>query len=329
MTRGALRQSLADFCRSKTDMRPDLRDLVDNIASACWAVSRAVGSAALNQVSGLAGTVNVQGEDQKPLDLLAQAEFERNCGLNRALAAMVSEELDTVTWLKPAKAGDYVLYFDPLDGSSNLDVNLSVGSIFAVGQIGADGSDNLLLPGRDLVLAGYAIYGPSTMLVICDGTRVDGFTLDPNLDDFVLTHPMMTIPPESVEFAINAARAAHWSAPIKSYIAECVAGVNGPRGRVFNMRWTASMVADMHRILTRGGVFLYPSDADNHSRGGRLRLMYEANPMAMIAEVANGLATDGTTRLLDLVPTDIHQRVGVVIGSRTEVAHIAQLHRAP
>ena len=228
--------------------------------------------------------------------------------------------------LKAPEAGDYLLYFDPLDGSSNLDVNLSVGSIFAVMQVQSDGDRNVLHKGRKQVCAGYALYGPSTMLVLTVGDEVAGFTYQHGTGDFRLTHPDMKMPDETSEFAINMSRYRYWDAPIRRYVDECVAGEDGMRQRSFNMRWTASMVAEIHRILTRGGVFLYPADSNNRAAGGKLRLMYEANPMAMIVEQAGGAASTGHASIMDIQPTGAHQRIPVILGSRSEVERLANYH---
>ena len=300
--------------------------LLEDIASACRVIATLVREGAFAGNLGSAGAVNVQGETQKTLDILANDAFERICSNSPRLAALVSEEVEEVTWLKEPEAGDYLLYFDPLDGSSNLDVNLSVGSIFAVMQVEKDGDRNVLHAGRRQLCAGYALYGPSTMLVLTDGAEVSGFTCQHGTGDFLLTHPKMQVPEETSEFAINTSRYRHWDAPIRRYVDECVAGEEGPRGRSFNMRWTASMVAEIHRILTRGGVFLYPADRENRKAGGKLRLMYEANPMAMIIEQAGGAATTGLAPILDIAPTGPHQRVPVILGSNAEVARLIAYH---
>lgn len=300
--------------------------LLEDIASACRVIATLVREGAFAGNLGSAGAVNVQGETQKTLDILANDAFERICSNSPRLAALVSEEVEEVTWLKEPEAGDYLLYFDPLDGSSNLDVNLSVGSIFAVMQVEKDGDRNVLHAGRRQLCAGYALYGPSTMLVLTDGAEVSGFTCQHGTGDFLLTHPKMQVPEETSEFAINTSRYRHWDAPIRRYVDECVAGEEGPRGRSFNMRWTASMVAEIHRILTRGGVFLYPADRENRKAGGKLRLMYEANPMAMIIEQAGGAATTGLAPILDIAPTGPHQRVPVILGSKAEVARLIAYH---
>ncbi len=303
-----------------------LEDLIDRIASACWKISNLVRGAALSGNLGTTAEVNPQGEAQKPLDLLADTVFSQSCRDSSALAALISEEIETVTWLREGTAGRYVVSYDPLDGSSNLDVDLSVGSVFAISRIAPAGVGTALVPGRDLVCSGYALYGPSTIFVLTFGNRVDGFSLSNDGDSFVLSHPNMSIPVETQEFAINVSRLRFWDETVRTYIADCIEGAEGVRGKPFNMRWTASMVADVHRILVRGGIFLYPKDSENAAEGGKLRLLYEANPMAMIVEAAGGLATDGQRPLLDIVPQSPHQRTAVVLGSRSEVERLAKAY---
>lgn len=302
---------------------PQLRDLLDRIASACWSISSLVCRSALQGNQGEAGSVNSQGDVQKPLDLMADEVFARSCTGNGTVGVLISEEVEEVVALKTVQTGDFVVSYDPLDGSSNLDVDLSVGTIFAVSKV-ADGRDFERLPqGRDLLCAGYAIYGPSTMLVLTMGNRVEGFSLDPETDTFVLTHPNMRVARETAEFAINASRLRHWDGVVHDYVAECIEGPAGPRGKAFNMRWTASIVAEVHRILIRGGVFLYPIDEENRPQGGKLRLLYEAYPMALIVEAAGGRATDGQTDILDIAPQSRHQRTSVILGSGAEVERVA------
>ncbi|TMV08481.1 class 1 fructose-bisphosphatase [Ruegeria sediminis] len=308
-------------------LNPNLIFLVEDIAAACRVVGNHIRNAAFEGTLGLAGGSNIQGEEQKTLDVVADREFARICANSPRLAALVSEEVDEITWLKEPEAGDYLLYYDPLDGSSNIDVNLSVGSIFSVCEVENDGDRDVLKQGSRQICAGYAIYGPATMLVLTMGDGVNGFSCEHGTGDFRLTHPGLDIPATTSEFAINASRYHHWDAPVRRYVDECLAGGSGPRGRAFNMRWTASMVADVHRILMRGGVFLYPSDAANRGLGGKLRLLYEANPMALIVEQAGGLASTGERRLLDLMPESHHQRVPVILGSRDEVARLEGYHR--
>jgi fructose-1,6-bisphosphatase I len=304
--------------------------LLTDILTACKMISHAVNRGALAGNLGVAGSENVQGEEQKKLDVLANDIFLHMNGLGGNYAAMASEELEDVHTVRGNVDGRYLLLFDPLDGSSNIDVNISVGSIFSILRLpeGVDASTEnaFLQPGVKQVAAGYAVYGSSTMLVLTTGNGVNGFTLDQNIGMFVLTHPNMRILEETKEFAINASRARFWEPPVKRYVDEALAGKEGPRGRDFNMRWVASMVADVHRILCRGGVFMYPIDAENRPKGGKLRIMYEANPMAFLVEQAGGVASTGRGRIMELQPTSLHQRVPVILGSKTEVERIIAYH---
>jgi fructose-1,6-bisphosphatase I/sedoheptulose-1,7-bisphosphatase len=284
------------------------------------------------------GSVNVQGETQKKLDVLSNEVFIRRTEWAGNLAGMASEEM-VLPYQIPAQypRGKYLLVFDPLDGSSNIDVNVSVGSIFSILRVNQEASDS----GRDLVeadflqagicqvAAGYALYGPTTMLVLTVGNGVNGFTLDPTLGEFMLTHARMQIPTETQEFAINASNARFWEAPVKRYVDECLAGQTGPRSKDFNMRWIASMVAEAHRILMRGGGFLYPRDSKDPSKPGRLRLLYEANPIGLIMEQAGGRASTGREPMLNVQPTSLHQRIGLVFGSKSEVERIERYHAEP
>lgn len=308
----------------------DLLMLIEDIATASSIVADHVRNGAFANVLGAADSTNVQGEEQKQLDVIADEEFMHHCANSPRVAALVSEEVDDVHWLKDtAEAGDFIVFFDPLDGSSNVDVNLSVGSIFSIVRVAETmkADDNAVLrPGTEQVAAGYAIYGPSTGLVITTGDGVNGFTYQEGIGAFRLTHPGMRVPEDTIEYAINSSRETFWFTPVRQYIADCVAGQNGPRGKKFNMRWTASMVADVHRILNRGGVFLYPMDSGNETTGGKLRLMYEANPMGMLIEQAGGAASMGTGRILEVQPQTHHQRVPVILGSKNEVAKIEQYH---
>ena len=326
MTQTTLRQHLQT---GGTDT--DLLILMEDIATACRMIADRVRHGAFAGVLGAADTENVQGETQKELDVISDEIFQEIVGGNPRLAALVSEEVDEVNWRKESpQAGDFVVYYDPLDGSSNLDVNLSVGTIFSIvrlsGMIKPEAAE-VQIEGTRQIAAGYAIYGPSTGLVITVGQGVDGFTHHPGSGEFLLTQPTMTIPPQTQEFAINASRYDLWETPVRQYIDDCLRGAKGPRGKTFNMRWCASMVADVHRILTRGGVFLYPKDSGNAAQGGKLRLMYEANPMGMLVEQAGGAASTGTGRIMEVTPTGHHQRVAVILGSRDEVAEIENYHR--
>ena len=305
--------------------------LVSDIITAVKMISHEVNRGAMAGNHGVAGSENIQGEEQKKLDVLANDIFLHMNSLGGSYAAMASEEMDEVQAVHGSADGRYLLLFDPLDGSSNIDVNISVGTIFSILRlpegVAADTTAAFMQPGVKQVAAGYALYGSSTMLVLTTGSGVNGFTLDTNVGMFFLTHPNMQIPADTQEFAINASRARFWEPPVRRYVDECVAGKDGPRGKDFNMRWVASMVAEVHRILCRGGVFLYPADSENRKKGGKLRLMYEANPMAFIVEQAGGTATTGRGRIMDLAPQALHQRVPVILGSRNEVERIDAYHR--
>lgn len=305
----------------------DMVLLIEDIATSCRIIAHQVRNGAFLNILGATETSNVQGETQKKLDVIANDVFLRHCPNCARVAALVSEEIDDVIWLKDRpKAGDYLVYFDPLDGSSNLNVNLSVGSIFSIVELAEDITDTtneaVLFEGAKQICAGYSLYGPSTSLILTTGNGVNGFTHKIGTGEFLLTFPDMRLPEETEEFAINASRFKKWDAPISRYVEECLEGKDGPRGKSFNMRWTASMVAEVHRILMRGGVFLYPKDSGNADMGGKLRLLYEANPMGFIVEQAGGKASTGTERILDVQPTSHHQRVSVILGSASEVDRI-------
>ncbi|KAA3652546.1 MAG: class 1 fructose-bisphosphatase [Proteobacteria bacterium] len=309
----------------------DLRLLIEVVARAVKAISVNVSKGALAGVLGEAGSDNVQGEAQKKLDVIANEILIQANEWGGHLAGMASEEVEDIRPIpREFPKGGYLLLFDPLDGSSNIDVNISVGTIFSVLRCPEGCVEPteaaFLQPGRDQVAAGYALYGPSTQLILTVGDGVHGFTLDREMGSFIYTHPFMTVPVDTHEFAINASNARFWEPPVKRYVSEMQEGKSGPRGRDFNMRWVASMVADVHRILTRGGVFMYPMDEKCRAQGGKLRLMYEANPMAMIVEQAGGAATTGRERILDVAPTRLHQRVPVILGSRNEVERVTRYH---
>ena len=309
----------------------DLRLLIEVVARAVKAISVNVSKGALAGVLGEAGSDNVQGEAQKKLDVIANEILIQANEWGGHLAGMASEEVEEVRPIpREFPKGGYLLLFDPLDGSSNIDVNISVGTIFSVLRCpegcAEPGEEAFLQAGREQVAAGYALYGPSTLLILTVGEGVHGFTLDREMGSFIYTHPFMTVPADTHEFAINASNARFWEAPVQRYVREMQEGKNGPRGRDFNMRWVASMVADVHRILTRGGVFMYPMDEKCRDKGGKLRLMYEANPMAMIVEQAGGAATTGRERILDVAPNKLHQRVPVILGSRNEVERVTRYH---
>lgn len=329
--RPTLTQFLIETRRQYPEATGDLNALITDVSLACKAISRKVALGALDGVQGSAGTDNVQGEEQKKIDVLANEMFLRANEWGGHVAGMVSEELDEVYCLpEPNPRGKYLLLFDPLDGSSNADVNVSVGSIFSVLRAPNPGRDavmdDFLRPGTEQVCAGYAIYGPSTMLVLTLGSGTHAFTLDPQLGEWVLSHPNLRIPARTREFAINASNSRFWEPAIKRYVDECLAGQSGPRGADFNMRWIASLVAETHRILMRGGVFMYPRDNKNPERAGRLRLLYEVNPIAMLIEQAGGQASTGRKRVLQAQPQALHERIGFVFGSAEEVARIESYH---
>ena len=313
----------------------DFTSLLNDIVTACKVISNMVNHGALVGVLGSAGSENVQGEAQKKLDVISNEVFLKTNEWAGHLAAMASEEMEEVYQI-PAHypKGKYLLTFDPLDGSSNIDVNVSVGTIFSIlrckGNCVNPTAEDFLQRGTEQVAAGYALYGPSSMIVLTTGNGVNGFTLDQNIGEFILTHPDMTIAEDSQEFAINASNMRFWEAPVKRYVDECLEGEGGVRGKDFNMRWIASMVAEVHRILTRGGVFMYPYDSKMAEKGlgGKLRLMYEANPMAFIVEQAGGAASTGRDRIVDIQPSELHQRVPVILGSRNEVERIVAYHKA-
>ncbi|HXU92135.1 MAG TPA: class 1 fructose-bisphosphatase [Gallionella sp.] len=310
----------------------DFTGLISDVVSACKQIAHDVNKGALIGVLGSAGSENVQGETQKKLDIITNEVFIKANEWGGHLAAMASEEMDDIYPI-PAKypKGKYLITFDPLDGSSNIDVNISVGTIFSILRC-PEGVENptaadFMQPGTKQVCAGYALYGPNTMMVITTGNGVNGFTLDRDVGDFFLTHPNMTIPADTLEFAINASYERYWEAPVQRYVRECIAGKTGPRGVNFNMRWVASMVAEVHRILTRGGVFMYPKDTKDPTKAGKLRLMYEANPMSFIVEQAGGMSHTGYERIMDIQPSGLHQRVPVILGSKNEVERLIAYHK--
>jgi fructose-1,6-bisphosphatase I len=331
MSKISLSRYLVEQQRDKGHIPADLRLLLEVVARACKSISHAVNKGALGGVLGSADSENVQGEVQKKLDIIANEVLLEANEWGGHLAAMASEEMDSI-YLVPNRypQGEYLLLFDPLDGSSNIDVNVSIGTIFSVLKK-AEGSQGVteqdfLQPGKNQVAAGYCVYGPQTTLVLTVGDGVAMFTLDREQGSFVLTQEHVQVPADTQEFAINMSNMRHWDEPVRRYIDECLQGKEGPRGKDFNMRWIASMVADVHRILTRGGVFMYPWDKREPHKPGKLRLMYEANPMSWLIEQAGGAATNGTERILDLQPSQLHQRVSVVLGSKKEVERVTQYH---
>jgi len=309
----------------------ELTGLLLDLAAAAKEISALIARGRVAGALGEAASENGQGERQMKMDLIANQILLAAGARAGQLVALASEEMDAPRLVPERTArAKYLLVFDPLDGSSNLDVNITVGTIFSIlrrpPDAGVPGVEAFLQPGTRQVCAGYAAYGPSTMLVLTLGAGVHGFTLDPSIDDFVLTHPDLRIPAETREFAINASNQRFWEDPVRRYVEECLAGRSGPRGVDFNMRWIASMVAEVHRILVRGGVFMYPRDSKDPTRPGRLRFLYEASPMAMIVEQAGGLASTGRQRILEVVPRALHERVPVILGSRREVERLVGYH---
>ena len=320
----------------------ELNALVLDVSIACKAIANSVAFGELGEGGGPAaavgGGINVQGEVQKKLDVVSNEMFMRQTEWSGHLAGMASEEMD-LPYQIPGEypRGKYLLVFDPLDGSANIDVNVSVGSIFSILRAPQDVIDSgrdvteadFLQPGTEQVAAGYALYGPVTMLVLTVGNGVAGFTLDPTIGEFKLTHPNIAVPPDTHEFAINTSNSRFWEPPVKRYVDECLAGKTGARGKDFNMRWIASMVAEAHRILMRGGVFMYPRDTKDPGKPGRLRLLYEANPIGFVMEQAGGRASTGRQPVLGVAPSSLHQRIGLVFGSKNEVERIERYHREP
>ena len=331
----SLTRYLVEQQREHGRIPPELRLLLEIVARACKRIAISVNKGALGEVLGSAESENVQGEVQKKLDIIANEVLIDANEWGGHLAAMASEEMETIH-VVPNRypQGEYLLMFDPLDGSSNIDVNVSIGTIFSVLKKPNDNpktiepvsEQDFMQAGSQQVAAGYCVYGPQTTLVLTVGDGVAMFTLDREQGSWVMTADQVSIPEDTKEFAINMSNMRHWDQPVKRYVDECLAGKDGVRGKDFNMRWIASMVADVHRILTRGGVFMYPWDKREPNKPGKLRLMYEANPMSWLIEQAGGAATNGRQRILDIKPTELHQRVSVVLGSKNEVERITAYH---
>ena len=329
--RVSLTRYLVEQQRVDGRIPPQLRLLLEVVARACKRISFAVNKGELGDVMGTAGSENVQGEVQKKLDIIANETLIEANEWGGHLAAMASEEMECI-YVVPNRypQGEYLLMFDPLDGSSNIDINMSIGTIFSVlkkpdNHPGVHDND-FMQPGTQQVAAGYCIYGPQTTLVLTVGDGVAMFTLDREQGSFILIEENVKIPEDTKEFAINMSNMRHWDAPVTRYVDECLAGEEGPRGKNFNMRWVAAMVADVHRILCRGGIFMYPWDKREPHKPGKLRLMYEANPMSWLIEQAGGMATNGRQRILEIQPTELHQRVSVILGSKNEVERVTQYH---
>ena len=330
-SRVSLTRYLIEQERDHGTIPPQLRLLLEVVARSCKGISLSVTKGALGDILGATESENIQGEVQKKLDIIANEVLIEANEWGGHLAAMASEEMDSIHVIPNRyPKGEYLLLFDPLDGSSNIDVNVSIGTIFSVLRKPTNSpavtEADFLQAGNQQVAAGYCIYGPQTTLVLTVGNGVAMFTLDREQGSFVLTHENVKVPEDTQEFAINMSNMRHWDTPIKRYVDECLAGTEGPREKNFNMRWIASMVADVHRILTRGGVFMYPWDKREPNKPGKLRLMYEANPMGWLIEQAGGAATNGKQRILDIKPDTLHQRVSVILGSKNEVDRVTAYH---
>ncbi len=324
-----LTQFIIEQHRELSGLSSDFTLLLNDIVTACKKISHLVNRGDLMGVLGNADTENVQGEVQKKLDIITHDIMVNALNWTGHLAGIVSEEIEQPIQIpNQYPKGKYLALFDPLDGSSNIDLNLTVGTIFSILRYDKElepKAADFLQKGSKQVCAGFVLYGPSTLMILTTGQGVNGFTLDPDIGEFILTHPDIKIPEETSEFAINMSNQRFWESPVQRYIDECLQGEDGIRGKNFNMRWIASLVAEVYRVLTRGGVFMYP--LDNHkSKSGRLRLMYEANPMGFIVEQAGGACSTGRERILDLEPNDIHQRVPLILGSKNEVERIVSYH---
>lgn len=327
----SVNQFIVETQRAHPSATGDLTGLLNDVISACKKIANLVNRSSILGLEGYANSNNVQGEHQKKLDILTNDVMVEHLNWTGHLAAMVSEEIDDIITISDDyPKGKYLLCFDPLDGSSNIDINLSVGTIFSVLRcpegIENPSHEHFLQKGTQQVCAGFCVYGPSTMLILTTGFGVNGFTLDREVGEFILTHPNMQIPEDTSEFAINMSNQRYWEPPVKRYIDECIQGVDGVREKNFNMRWNASMVAEVYRILTRGGIFMYPLDSRIAQQGGKLRLLYEANPMSFIIEQAGGASSTGRERILSLQPESIHQRVPVILGSKHEVERLESYH---
>ena len=319
--------NLSQFLEQQTgNLTPELAQVISTIAATCQTIDQALQKGALAGVLGSAQHENVQGEEQKKLDVISNDYLIDALKVHPQVGGLASEELDEFT---PAQEnGKYLVLFDPLDGSSNIDINMCVGTIFSIlpAKNAVTQAEDFMQAGNQQVAAGYVLYGPSTMLALTVGAGTVFFTFDPETQQFLLTTENIQVAADTKEYAINSSNQRHWENPVKRYIEELLAGKTGPREKDFNMRWVACMVGDIHRILCRSGIFMYPYDLKDPTKAGRLRLMYEANPMSMLIEQAGGASTTGRVRILDIQPTDLHQRVPVIIGSKTEVDLVTSYH---
>ncbi|MDN5677909.1 MAG: class 1 fructose-bisphosphatase [Acinetobacter sp.] len=319
--------NLSQFLEQQTgNLTPELAQVISTIAATCQTIDQALQKGALAGVLGSAQHENVQGEEQKKLDVISNDYLIDALKVHPQVGGLASEELDEFT---PAQEnGKYLVLFDPLDGSSNIDINMCVGTIFSIlpAKNAVTQAEDFMQAGNQQVAAGYVLYGPSTMLALTVGAGTVFFTFDPETQQFLLTSENIQVAADTKEYAINSSNQRHWENPVKRYIEELLAGKTGPREKDFNMRWVACMVGDIHRILCRSGIFMYPYDLKDPKKAGRLRLMYEANPMSMLIEQAGGASTTGRIRILDIEPTDLHQRVPVIIGSKNEVDLVTGYH---
>ena len=318
--------TLAEFLAKRPDIPANLGAVVSAMCMVGEAMAHKIARGALEGAMGAAVGDNTDGDVQKALDVIADEMF---------FAALkptdvkwyASEEQEEVAECNPA--GTLALATDPLDGSSNIDVNVSIGTIFSIFNAKPDANDSFLRPGTEQVAAGYIIYGPQTGLMVSFGKGTQFFILDPDRNEFVLLNEAVKVPESSNEFSINASNYRHWTKPVRAYIDDCLAGETGPRGKNFNMRWVASLVAEAHRIITRGGIFLYPRDARKGYENGRLRMVYECAPIAMLVEQAGGMATDGCDRLLEQRVKTLHARTPLIFGTPDKVGRVATYHDLP
>jgi fructose-1,6-bisphosphatase I len=327
----SITQFIIEQQRAHKGSTGEFTGLVNDIVSACKKISHLVNRSGIIGLGGAAESENVQGEVQKKLDIITNDVMVDHLNWSGNIAAMASEEIEEIIQIPDnLPKGKYLIAFDPLDGSSNIDINLSVGTIFSILRcpegITQPTVEDFMQKGTEQVCAGFCVYGPTTMMIITTGNGVNGFTLDRDVGEFILTHPNMTIPEDTAEFAINMSNQRFWEAPVQRYVEECMQGVDGSREKNFNMRWVASMVAEVYRVLTRGGIFLYPLDNKPTTQGGKLRLMYEANPMSFIVEQAGGVSSTGRERIMEIQPTGVHQRVPVILGSKNEVERLVSYH---
>lgn len=321
---------LSDYLQQqqqKYAVTPHLPDVITSISQACLHINREIRLGALDNILGSAHTGNIQGEEQKKLDVLSNQIMIDTLSANPAIAGLASEEEDS--FVTASQNGQFLVLFDPLDGSSNIDVNISIGTIFSVlaKPDGALTTESFLQSGRQQLASGYVLYGPQTILVLTLKHGIAMFTLNEH-NQFQLTQENPQIPVSTAEFAINMSNQRHWQPAMQNYIAQLLAGKSGCREKNYNMRWVASMVAEVHRILIRGGIFTYPQDNRNPDKPGKLRLMYEANPMSLLVEQAQGAATNTRQNILDIQPEGLHQRVAVVLGSKEEVDYVTAMHNA-